>query len=88
MGRKPKTLAIDTAPECPDELRYLLGWFHQLNGARGSNGFGWNPVGYHEIWAWAQLTGIAPVPWEVRVLARLDHIWLAAMAKKDATKTP
>lgn len=65
----------------PAGTEYLWAWFRELNAARGSSGFGPNPLAYTEIAAWARLTGRAPAVWEVRWLIALDHVWLAGEAK-------
>jgi hypothetical protein len=65
--------------ECPMELAYVWRWFQQLSAARGSNGWGPNPITYREIEAWAGLTGaIITVP-EVHLLMELDGIYLETL---------
>ncbi len=54
-------------------------WFGELSSARGSSGFGANPIGFAEILAWANLTHRAPTPFEVGVLHRIDATLLAVM---------
>jgi hypothetical protein len=54
-------------------------WFLELSASRGSNGFGGlDPLSYTEIDAWARLHGVAPTPFEVGVLRRLDQALLKA----------
>jgi hypothetical protein len=67
----------------PFVLDYVWGWFCELSGARTSNGFGLNPISFTEILAWAQLAGVAPTPWEVRLLKRLDAATLAVKASNQ-----
>ena len=69
-------------PGLPEEIAYLWEWFRELDGARGSNGFGPMPVSYAELDAWARLTGRHTLPWEVRWLMLLDRIATSAPAKK------
>lgn len=69
-GITPKELA--EIPPMPEALAYLWEWFLQLDGARGGNGFGLNPLSYAEIQAWAQLTRLQPEPWEVSAIKRID----------------
>jgi hypothetical protein len=72
----------------PEELAYLLGWFAELNVARGSNGFGLMPIPYAEIDAWARLTGVAPLPFEVWILRQLDLVFLAGMIDGRSAGNP
>jgi hypothetical protein len=55
----------------------------ELAGARTSNGFGPNAIGYGELQAWARLTGRDPSPWEVSVLRRMDAAMLSKLTKKS-----
>jgi hypothetical protein len=71
----------------PDETAHLWEWFCELCSARGSNGFGPNPLAYSEIAAWAALTGANPDPFDVAVLKRLDSAFLASAAKSAKSKT-
>lgn len=70
-------------PSCPDELAYLWDWYCELAAARGSNGWGLNPICYAEIAAWAALTGRDPSPFEVGCIARLDRAELSAIAQRN-----
>lgn len=68
-------------PPAPRALAYLWGWFIELSAARGRNGFGGlNALSYQELDAWARLSGIAPTPFEVGVLRRLDQAFLTVHA--------
>jgi hypothetical protein len=55
----------------------------ELSGTRTSNGFGPNPISFTEMQAWAILNGIAPTPWEIRLLRRLDAATLAIKASDE-----
>lgn len=55
----------------------------ELSGSRTSNGFGLNPISFTEILSWATLAGVAPTPWEVRLLKRLDAATLAVKASDE-----
>jgi hypothetical protein len=57
-----------------------MSWFHDLDNARGSNGFGPAPISYSELLAWTQLSGVKPASWEIRALRLLDNLYLAAQA--------
>lgn len=51
-------------------------WFIELHNARGSNGFGMNPISYSEIKAWSELTDNHPTSEDVRLIKMLDRIAL------------
>ena len=57
----------------PESLFYLWGWFCQLHGQRGSNGFGPNGISFSELDAWGRLTATALTPFEVDTLIALDR---------------
>lgn len=71
-GFLPKELA--DIPPMPDDLTYLWKWFLELDAARGSNGFGLNPLSYAEIKAWADLLGHKPQSWEIKAIKRFDSV--------------
>ena len=68
-------------PDLPDPVAHVWEWFADLHRARGSNGFGPNPLTYSEMAAWARLTGADPGPWEVALLKHLDGVYLDIQAK-------
>lgn len=78
---KPEDLL---GPACPEPLVHVLGWFAELGAARGSNGFGPEPIGYAEIDAWSRLTGRDPDPFEVRAIRALDRVFLHLVAEARA----
>lgn len=55
----------------------------QLSAARTNNGWSANPIGYHDIFAWAMLMRTNPSPWEVNVLRRMDGAYLSGLAAKQ-----
>jgi hypothetical protein len=57
-----------------------------LHSARGSNGFGINPLSYTEIDAWNRITCAGLTAQEVKIIKRLDMIYLAHQAKQTKTK--
>ena len=75
--RRPPEL---DGPPCPEPLRYLLRWFSELHLARGSSGFGENPIGYVDIAAWSRLTRKHVTPYEVAALVAVDRAYLNVMA--------
>ena len=74
--------------ELPESCASVWRWFIDLHNARGSNGFGINPINYTEIKAYCDLMDILPEEWEVILIKRLDNEALAAYAKeaKEAEK--
>jgi len=68
-------------PEAPPQAAHLLGWFYELNAGRTSSGFGPNPLTWGDFTAWSSLTGTTLRPWEVRMLKRLDHLFLKTYAE-------
>jgi len=63
-------------------LYYLWQWFCELSGGRGYAEFGPLPLNYSEIQAWANLTKMNPMAWEVSVLKALDRAFLNEAMKK------
>ena len=55
--------------------------YYELHAARGSNGFGANPISYSELEAYSRLMRRGLGPWEVKMLRRIDSIFLAASGK-------
>jgi hypothetical protein len=70
------------APPLPEACRHLYRWFLELSFARGSNGWGPNPIRYVDMAAWAELTGTFIRPGEVRAILRLDQVYLTEMASR------
>lgn len=78
-------------PEAPSSLQYLLAWWKEAAAARpwdrdvhitpdGRPIVRARPrlVPFAELQAWSVLTCTALQPWEARVLAQLDRLWLQA----------
>lgn len=61
---------------CPEQARYLFDYFLQLHIARGSNGWGFNPLSFTEIASWSTLTGIELGPWELETIKHIDIAYL------------
>lgn len=61
----------------------MLGWFFELNSARGSTGFGLSPISYTELQAWARITSTPIEPEEIRLIKALDAEWLRLSAKEN-----
>jgi len=68
--------------DIPAAIIYLWQWFCELSGGRGYADFGALPLTYSEIQAWAQLTRMDPMAWEVEALKALDRVYLTEVNKK------
>jgi len=60
--------------------------FLELHSARGSNGFGANPISYTEIDAWTRLSGYVLSPQDVKIIKLLDRVYLAHQNKQQRKK--
>lgn len=72
-GQTPEDL---DGPEIPPQMEHLWEWFLELHGARGYGHNGPQPISYGEIEAWASLCNKEPSQWEVKLLRRLDNIYI------------
>jgi len=72
---------MDPEPELPPVFQYLWDWFAELHEARGG-GFGPSPLTWPEIDFWASRMRVDPTPWELRVIKRLDKVWLKSCSDK------
>lgn len=73
-------------PPLPTDLAHIWGWFTELSAARGSSGFGPNPISYPDILAWTLLTGTVIRPAEIAAITAVDHAWLIDQAASAASK--
>lgn len=79
-GVKPKEL--QDVVELPESCFQVWKWFIDLHNARGSNGFGVNPINYTEIKAYFDLIDIKPEDWEVTLIKLFDNEALSAYTKE------
>lgn len=63
-------------PQVPWSGKRLWSIFLDLNAARGSNGWGPNPISFREIEAWAWLNREPVRPWELQILRAMDAAYL------------
>lgn len=74
--------------ELPPVLWYLWEWFGELSAQRAHGMAGPQPVAFSEIRSWATLRGLVLSQSELRVLLRLDDVYLdvirAERARKDS----
>jgi hypothetical protein len=73
-------------PPFPLHDAYLFSIFQELNASRSHNGFGYNPLTYTEVDAYRRMTGTVLNAWQVKMLMRIDQIFLAASAKAQQLK--
>lgn len=59
--------------------------FIDLHNARSSNGYGYNPISYQEIWSYAELMKTQLEDWEVALIKRMDNAALTVFSE-DAEK--
>jgi hypothetical protein len=79
--RRAELEADLACPPFPMPLVYLWSTFARLNGRRGGNGFGLNPIGWAEIDAYQRLTQSRLAPWEIQIVEELDDLYLQAQRK-------
>lgn len=78
-------------PEIPWAGRRLWSIFLDLNAARGSNGWGPNPISHQEIESWAWLRREPVRPHELDILRAMDAAYLehaTQTASKGQEKAP
>jgi len=69
-------------PILPLAGKYILHWFSELNGARGS-GMDVNPISFPDIFAWSQLRNIRLSPWDLKMIQALDICWRNVRAEEQ-----
>lgn len=82
-----RRLARLDGPPLPDEGEHVWRWFLELSTARGSSGFGPNPISYPDIAAWAALTGTLLRPGEVRAICMLDNVYMTDQSEQAAASS-
>lgn len=75
----PGAAAALQGPPLPAGYAYLLDWFFELHGRRGSGMHGPAALTWGDFDAWARRTERRPTPWEFRVLGLLDDAFFAAV---------
>lgn len=74
------------APEFPVSLAYVWQWFIGLHNARGSSGFGANPITWPDMAAFFGLHRIRPSTFELDLIKRLDSVAMKSMHEKPEEK--
>lgn len=84
ISRLDKMLDEGKSPIFPDNpASYLSDWLFDI-GPSVAGGMGEAPIGYRDMQAWSEITGVELLPWEARILRRLSGAYLAQ--KNDARK--
>lgn len=78
---------LERPQELPETVAHLWVAFCQMSNARTSNGFGPNPLTYHDVEAWSRVTGVELTAWEIDVLKRLDVVFLTVATKNARPRT-
>lgn len=73
----------------PVSAPHLIDWWLDL-GPASSGGGGEAPLGWQDMVAWQQITGIELHPWEARAIRRMSQAWLGEghRAKKPDCPAP
>lgn len=67
-------------------MELIWQYYVELSNARTSNGYSANPISYGEIEAWDKLTDSNVTPLEVKIIKRLDIVYLNHQAEKQSKK--
>lgn len=83
LGKDPEEfLKAHQVQDAPPEPPYALLWqwqvFLELDRRRQSSGYGPQPISFQEIASWEHLMVVNLRPWEVRLFADLDDVYLKA----------
>lgn len=73
-------------PDIPEDGKILWDWFWELSEGRGSNGFGWLPLTWTDMDAWARIAGIDLQPWQAGIIRAMDRAWLTEMVRQNKRK--
>lgn len=87
-GVKPK--ALEELAEMPQSCFHVWKMFIEMNNARGSNGFGVNPISYTEIYSYCKLHVLDIDEWELDLIKMFDKTVLdiyAEQQEQNANKT-
>lgn len=79
FGKGADTPELD---ELPLAGQHLWEWFWQLQSQRTSSDGGYQPIGFANIAAWAQLLRTQPSPWEVQTLVHMDGAFLVTSSQE------
>lgn len=74
-------------PIPPNPARYLTDWLFEI-GPSVPGGMAPAPIGWRDITAWQDLTGVELLPWEARVLRRLSRDFVTASREARERNCP
>ena len=81
QGSARAIATLEGAPEPPDTLLYLWGWFLQLASGRSQGMMGSANISFQDVDAWARLMDQSPQPYEVEALMMMDVTWRNAQSE-------
>lgn len=55
---------------------HVFVWFVELDTARSTNGFGFNPISFTDIDAYSRINGVPMREWEVAAIRKMDLVRL------------
>jgi len=73
-GNAEAARTLAHAPECPEPLAYLLGWFEDVFGRSGVGMSGLAPLTWSTLADWSAMTGTVIDAREARALLHLDAV--------------
>lgn len=71
----------------PLPVEYIVDWLFEI-GPSIAGSMGEAPIGWPDIAAWQELTGIEPDAWEARTLRRLSKAYVAQRHRSEDPKCP
>lgn len=74
-------------PIPPNPAPYLTDWLFEIGPAQ-SGGMALAAIGWRDMAAWQDLTGIELLPWEARLLRRLSHDFVAMCREARSPACP
>lgn len=83
-----KVADVDDAPECPEALAYLWGYFREVSMGLASNGFGPALVTWEALQAWSEFMAVSLEPWEAKVLVTLGYRRAVIADEEQQKKAP
>lgn len=66
----------------PEDCAWLWDWFWELSSARRHGPNGPDPITYHDILVWSQMTGNQLLREEIGIIRSMDDAFLGALAKE------
>lgn len=80
--------AADMAPPIPpNSLKYLTDWLFEI-GPCVAAGMGAGAIGWRDLAAWQDLTGIELMPWEARLLRTLSRAFVDQSWRSEKPDCP